>query len=698
MRIAHAPAGLLVAVWVGVLVGCRALSPTPAEPMPPGPGRSLDPEQAVWSDVLAYYSQGLIHDLHREYDAALTNYLHAVELDPDNEPLTFRIAMGLLHRKRTDEAIQLMEQLKARRPDSDRVRLWLAWIYRAADRNEEAAEAYDALLKLKSPSAASYLDAAAFFLAVGEREKAVEAMERGLNHAEERFQLLTTLGKLRAEEARSATDEKQRRGALKKALTLYRQAEELDPYDTDVLVRMGDLYILSDEPEKAIPLFSRVEDANPEDLKMKQRLAASFLATGNVDEAIIRLEDISRKRPSDAHIYYYLGELYQEKGDREKAITNLSLAAKAGDSTAPVVRLALLLLEEEPGEAVRVLQEGLDKRPGYARYLSLLAYAQFRDGDTEASLKTFAEAESRLDEEQRTAAFYYNYGIACYRHGELDRAEQYLSTALEENLGLVEALVQELASGDEEDITRAIGFVSRLAARQPQQAGLLLYLGVLQSYGERYDQALETFARAEEMAQESAMGRLLLNAEFYFNYAATSERLGQYERAEELFEKTLELDPSHVHALNYVAYMWAERAVNLEEAAEKVTAALAIEPDNAAFLDTLGWIRYQEGRYEEALEEIQRAVEILADDPTIIDHLGDTYDKLGRDQEALLHWQRSFLLDPDDEKVRTKLEARDVDLGPLEEQAAERRRTLAEEGLPEGLEEPESPLPGPDDN
>ena len=68
--------------------------------------------------MLAHYAQGLLHDLDREYDAALTNYLRAVELDPANEELNFRIAMGLLQQKRTDEAIALMEDLAARKPDS----------------------------------------------------------------------------------------------------------------------------------------------------------------------------------------------------------------------------------------------------------------------------------------------------------------------------------------------------------------------------------------------------------------------------------------------------------------------------------------------------------------------------------------------------------------------------------------------------
>lgn len=677
MRSAHTPTRLLLVAMVGVIAGCRSPSPTPAEAASPGQPHGLDPEREVWADVLAYYSQGLIHDLHREYDAAQTNYLHAVELDPDNEPLNFRVAMGLLHRKRTDEAIRLMEQLKARRPDSERVALWLAWIYRAADRNEKAAETYHELIAMKPLDASSYLDAATFFLGTNRREDAVEALERGLKHAEDRQGIRTNLARLKADEAREATDEKQRRKALKRAIALYREASKANPTDLDVLARTGDLYILAGEPEKAIPLFSQVEQANPDDLKMKQRLAAGFLATGDIDEAIARLEDISRKQPTNAQVYYYLGELYQEQGDREHAITNFSLAAKAGNTPAPVIRLALLLLEEEPGEAARVLREGLERRPGYARFLSLLAYAELRDGDTEAALKTFTKAENALQEDERTGAFLYNYGLAWHRSGDTDRAVDYLSSALQKDLGLIEALIQELAS-KEGDLDEAIGLVVRLAERQPDQTGIQLYLGILQSYAERYEDALATFSRTEELAAEDPLGKLLLDAEFYFNFAAAAERTGAFDRAEELFEKVLTLDPSHLHTLNYLAYMWAERGVKLKEATERVTAALALEPDNAAFLDTLGWIRYKEGRYEDALKEIERAANLLPEDATIVDHLGDIYLQLGREQEALLHWQRSFILDPENEKVREKLEDRDVDLAPLEEQA-EAKRTSQED-------------------
>ncbi len=85
------------------------------------------------------------------------------------------------------------------------------------------------------------------------------------------------------------------------------------------------------------------------------------------------------------------------------------------------------------------------------------------------------------------------------------------------------------------------------------------------------------------------------------------------------------IDPKHAEAYNYIGYMYAERGTNLTEALELVQHALALEPENGYFIDSLGWVYYQQGRYPEALRELQRAADRAKDDPVIFDHLGDAY-------------------------------------------------------------------------
>ena len=83
----------------------------------------------------------------------------------------------------------------------------------------------------------------------------------------------------------------------------------------------------------------------------------------------------------------------------------------------------------------------------------------------------------------------------------------------------------------------------------------------------------------------------------------------------------LAANPESAEALNYLAYMWAERGVNLDKAGIYITKALVHEPDNGAYLDTLGWVQYKQGDYLNAVKTLKQALRKLGDDPAIVDHL-----------------------------------------------------------------------------
>jgi tetratricopeptide (TPR) repeat protein len=113
------------------------------------------------------------------------------------------------------------------------------------------------------------------------------------------------------------------------------------------------------------------------------------------------------------------------------------------------------------------------------------------------------------------------------------------------------------------------------------------------------------------------------------------------EKAEKFDEcvKTLKLviskEPDHAAAHNYLGYMYAERGINLEEAEFHVKKALEIKPDDGYYLDSLGWVYFQQGNYKKALEYLLRANEIVPNESVVLEHLADTYEILGDMQKAL---------------------------------------------------------------
>jgi Tfp pilus assembly protein PilF len=104
--------------------------------------------------------------------------------------------------------------------------------------------------------------------------------------------------------------------------------------------------------------------------------------------------------------------------------------------------------------------------------------------------------------------------------------------------------------------------------------------------------------------------------------------------------------------------MWADRGENLDEAGDMIRKALAMDPDNGAFLDSLGWYHYKKGEYEKALPQLLRAAEVIKpEDSTVMDHLGDVYQQLGKSTDALKYWQKALALDAENKKIAEKIEA-----------------------------------------
>jgi tetratricopeptide (TPR) repeat protein len=88
--------------------------------------------------------------------------------------------------------------------------------------------------------------------------------------------------------------------------------------------------------------------------------------------------------------------------------------------------------------------------------------------------------------------------------------------------------------------------------------------------------------------------------------------------------------------------MLADRNVRVGEAEKMIAKALEQEPNNGAYLDSLGWAQYRLGKYEEALASLQRSAALTQRDSTIHDHLGDVYFKLNKLKEAIAAWQQSI--------------------------------------------------------
>jgi tetratricopeptide (TPR) repeat protein len=102
--------------------------------------------------------------------------------------------------------------------------------------------------------------------------------------------------------------------------------------------------------------------------------------------------------------------------------------------------------------------------------------------------------------------------------------------------------------------------------------------------------------------------------------------------------------------------MWADKNVHLEKAREMLERAVARDPRNGAYQDSLGWVYFRLGRIDLAEKHLKVAAEHDPDDATIHEHLGDLAEKQGNLAKAVAEWEKSLQLKPDEpDKIRAKL-------------------------------------------
>ncbi len=144
--------------------------------------------------------------------------------------------------------------------------------------------------------------------------------------------------------------------------------------------------------------------------------------------------------------------------------------------------------------------------------------------------------------------------------------------------------------------------------------------------------------------------------EAHFFLGNIYEQQGKIDEAIQEFKTTLRLNPGYPDALNSLGYLYAEESINLEEAEEMIKQALIYEPNNGAYIDSLGWIYFKQGKYEKATEKLEQAVQFLSD-PVIYEHLGDVYLKQHNIIKARENWQKSLEIDSEENpRVIEKLE------------------------------------------
>ena len=150
------------------------------------------------------------------------------------------------------------------------------------------------------------------------------------------------------------------------------------------------------------------------------------------------------------------------------------------------------------------------------------------------------------------------------------------------------------------------------------------------------------------------------NVDLLYYRAMTGQRFGHLDILEADLRKVIELDPDNADALNALGYTLTDQTDRHDEALELIERALTIKPDEAAFIDSLGWVQYRLNNYEKALTYLRQAFQLFRNDE-IAAHLGEVLWMVGDRTEANQVWEDALKLTPDSEILKNVIQRFRVD-------------------------------------
>jgi tetratricopeptide (TPR) repeat protein len=431
------------------------------------------------------------------------------------------------------------------------------------------------------------------------------------------------------------------------ALKYANQAITLDPKNFDAYQRLYDIELTEGDPRKAAQVLERAANVKSDDPAFWIRLGKLYASTVFKAEIEPQPEDIKR-------VNVFFRKAIENAGDDSALLKEVADYFAASQQIQEAIPLYLKVLELQPDDsnareklatgfvltnqrskAIEMLQEIIKQHP--ERYQPYDLLGQLLDEGARA-LARANQAEPAKAEFAKAAANY----------------EQ--SLLINPGRGNTSLRLAELLIGPLRESERAITLLTEARQRFPNAPEFTYYLALALREAKHPQQAVSTFEEALNEAQGENDG--VLNARFYFDYGAAADQAGLYDKAADLLRKSIVLDSANAaEAYNYIGFMWAEHNLHLDEAEEMIGRALQLDPNNGAYLDSLGWLYYRKGKYEEALNELLRAVQNLkSDDPIVFDHIGDTYSKLNRIAQALEFWQKAIALDPGNKLLADKIE------------------------------------------
>ncbi len=159
-----------------------------------------------------------------------------------------------------------------------------------------------------------------------------------------------------------------------------------------------------------------------------------------------------------------------------------------------------------------------------------------------------------------------------------------------------------------------------------------------------YSNVLQNISQSHELYPRAKDGR-----------GIAFEQTGNWAEAEKDFIDSLDAKPDQAYVINYLAYSWIEKGINIEKSLEMLKNANQLRSNDGYITDSLGWALYKLKRYKEAKEYLKKAVQLMPSDPIVNDHFADILWMNGKKLQARYYWKYVLNLDDADVDLKRKI-------------------------------------------
>lgn len=427
------------------------------------------------------------------------------------------------------------------------------------------------------------------------------------------------------------------------AADVYAKLIKQYPERVDLYFELADSFLYGGKNADAIMVYDKISEmigVTQEVAIQKQKL---YLKMGKLDKAVAEIQKLIDTNPDEIRYYSLLVEMYQANNMNEKVLETLK-KMESVDPNSPYLLLSKADYYRSIGEKEKSFSEiknafqstklDFDTKMGIlsSYYIILQRYPELK----EQALQLNQILVETHPEESRAFAV---YGEFLYQDKKYEEAKVQYQKSLQLDKSSFMVWQQLLfCESDLQNYTEMEKVSEEALVLFPSQPLIYYFNGVAKIQNKKEKEAIDILNSGIKLVVENPP----LKVQFYANLGDAHNRLKENAKSDSAFDKALNIDPKNSYVLNNFSYYLSLRADSLDKAAKMSLLSNQLEPNNASFQDTYGWILYVKGDYADAKQWLEKAIANGGENNAVIlEHYGDVLWKLDMKDKAVEYWMKA---------------------------------------------------------